>query len=110
MSRFISLLALVLAMWLTACGPGSEADISGGPGLAGTVTEGPMIDFSATELPEYHQPLDWWRNNHPLLVDRKHGRGERFFRQGECLACHVPRSFCMVCHNYVGAPGVEGAE
>jgi hypothetical protein len=108
LSFFGKLMWALVVLALAACGPNPDIDSRGRWGRPKAGAERPGTESPRMGLPDYHLPFDWWRDNHPLLVDGKHGRGRRFFSQGECLACHVPRQTCLVCHQYVGAPEVEG--
>lgn len=54
-----------------------------------------------TAVPETHAPLDSWRTNHKVALNR----GD--FSQKECILCHNPRTGCNRCHQYIGAQEVK---
>ena len=66
------------------------------PALGGN---GPLALAVPTDVtaPDYHQPLETWRVEHPAYVQAS-AAGE-----AECLTCHDdPDAFCNQCHSYAG--------
>jgi len=61
--------------------------------------KGPVAFETDTRLdpPEYHNPADWWRLHHPLLLNA----GD--FELKECAECHKAETHCNRCHSYIGA-------
>lgn len=49
------------------------------------------------DAPEYHNPADWWRAHHPVLMRK----GD--FELRDCAECHAAESHCNRCHAYIGA-------
>jgi hypothetical protein len=54
--------------------------------------------------PEYHQPVEYWKQHHMDLIKR----GD--FNKQECTLCHDVHTSCNNCHEYVGVVKVEGYE
>jgi hypothetical protein len=92
---FISLLAMV------AVGCSNERVAK--PELKGT---GPLaLKLPAGLLsPEYHQPVDFWKQHHMDIVNR----GD--YSKHECMLCHEADTSCNNCHEYVGVAKVAGYE
>jgi len=83
---------LVLAAW--------------GAWLAGCAPPDPPPSAKArpgAPRPEYHQPPQWWRDHHPLLMrEPSVGLG-----LAQCRVCHQPARDCAPCHAYLGLPPGE---
>jgi len=53
--------------------------------------------------PEYHQPPQWWQDNHMLLL-RQSPAGMTL---AGCRVCHQLSQACRPCHAYLGLPRGE---
>lgn len=77
----------------------------GGLGLAACAPPAPPPGASARPgavRPAYHQPADWWREQHRLPLGRAAG-----LSLADCRVCHQPSRACRPCHAYVGLPPGE---
>lgn len=92
---FISLLAMV------AVGCSNERVAK--PELKGT---GPLALILPAGIlsPEYHQPVDFWKQHHMDIL----ARGD--YSKHECMLCHDANTSCNNCHEYVGVAKVSGYE
>ena len=90
----VSLLLLLSAM---GCDKVQKPELKG---------EGPLaLKLPAGVLsPEYHQPVDYWKQHHMDLILR----GD--YNRQECMLCHDANTSCNNCHDYVGVPRVATYE
>ena len=95
----LALTSFVLVLAMVGCSNERVAkpELKGGGPLAVRMEPGLLS-------PEYHQPVDYWKDHHMDIVKR----GD--FTKQECMVCHDPNTSCNNCHEYVGAPLVESYE
>jgi hypothetical protein len=92
--HYLSAIILVSVVGFWGCEKVQKPELRGQGPLAITVERG-------TATPEYHAPLESWRNLHMEAINR----GD--FTQKECVLCHNPQTGCNRCHGYVGAKEVN---
>jgi len=89
--RLEIILALCFMIFLISC-----ADIPPKPELNG---EGPLkieLNSDVISTPEFHNPLDPWKEWHMFYVTNG------TYTEESCMYCHNPTKSCNNCHSYVG--------
>ena len=94
--KYKILAVLFLMMFLTSC-----SEIPPKPVLNG---EGPLkidINNKVITSPEFHNPLDQWKEWHMFYVNNG------LYTERSCMSCHNPAKSCNNCHSYVGVIAVK---
>ena len=96
-AMILAAVSLLLLSFTMGCNKVQKPELKGEGPLALKLPDGVLS-------PEYHQPVDYWKQHHLDLILR----GD--YNRQECMLCHDANTSCNNCHDYVGVPRVATYE
>lgn len=96
-AMILAAVSLLLLSFTMGCNKVQKPELKGEGPLALKLPDGVLS-------PEYHQPVDYWKQHHMDLILR----GD--YNRQECMLCHDANTSCNNCHDYVGVPRVATYE